>query len=101
MKRLAAFLKATTLGGLFVLLPVVVVLGIAAKTVLGVRETAQTVNPGSGNVQIVPKSRVRMLNVPITDIALALQQLGVGSAKVLAKHATRQSADTPPAAPQS
>ncbi len=42
MKRLAAFLKATTLGGLVVLLPVVVVLGVAAKTVLGVRGVAQS-----------------------------------------------------------
>ncbi len=43
MKRLAAFLKATTLGGLFVLLPVVVVFGIAAKTVLGVHAAAQSI----------------------------------------------------------
>jgi uncharacterized membrane protein len=52
MKRLAAFLKATTLGGLFVLLPVVVIFAIAAKAVIGVRESAQTVmeklaGPGS------------------------------------------------------
>jgi uncharacterized membrane protein len=43
MKRLAAFVKATTLGGLFVLLPLVVVLGVAAKTVIGVRATAQSI----------------------------------------------------------
>jgi uncharacterized membrane protein len=43
VNRLAAFLKATTLGGLFVLLPVVVIFAIAAKTVIGVRESAQVV----------------------------------------------------------
>lgn len=51
MKRLAAFLKATTLGGLFVLLPAVVILVITAKTVLGVRAVAQSLIemlPGQG-----------------------------------------------------
>jgi uncharacterized membrane protein len=43
MIRIAAFLKTTLLGGLFVILPVVVVLGVAAKTVLGVRETGQAI----------------------------------------------------------
>jgi uncharacterized membrane protein len=43
-------------------------------------------NPASGNVQIVRKNLVRMLNVRVTDIGVALQQWGVGSAKVLAKH---------------
>lgn len=43
MKRLAAFLKATTLGGLFVLLPVAVVVGIVVRTVIGVREAAQSI----------------------------------------------------------
>lgn len=195
MKRLAAFLKATTLGGLFVVLPVVVVIGLAVKTVLGVRAVAQSImekvagqgseaaqfpvvfaiaivvvvsfalgltmisrrgqavggwiertllfrmpgyaavraivgglanaeregvvrpalmalgeggecfvavtedhgdgrltifipgspNPGSGSVQIVPKEKVRLLNVRITDIGTALQQWGVGAQKVLAK----------------
>ena len=42
MKRLALFLKATTLGGLFVLLPVVVVLALLAKAVMGVRGAAQS-----------------------------------------------------------
>lgn len=42
MKRLAAFLKATTLGGLFVVLPMVVVIGLATRTVLGVRAAAQS-----------------------------------------------------------
>jgi uncharacterized membrane protein len=173
MKRLASFLKATTLGGLFVLLPLILFVGIFTKAVLGVRDTAQTLmekmagqnsgaaqfpilyavlitiaisfvfglamtsargrasghwferkvllrlpgyaavravvgglvfviedhgpdcltvyvpgspNPGSGSVQIVGKDRVRILNVRMTDIGLALQQWGVGSAKVLAKH---------------
>jgi uncharacterized membrane protein len=205
MKRLAAFLKATTLGGLFVVLPVVVVLGLAAKTVLGVRAAAQSVmqkmmghgsdaaqfpvifalvivvavsfvlglamisrrgratgnwiertllfrmpgyvavraivgglananhegavrpalmtlgegieclvavtedhgdgrltvfipgspNPASGNVQIVPKDKVRLLNVRITDIGTALQQWGVGAAKVLAKDAAAPILATP------
>ena len=195
MKRLAAFLKATTLGGLFVVLPVVVVIGLAVKTVLGVHAVAQSImekvagqgseaaqfpvvfaiaivvlvsfalgltmisrrgqavggwiertllfrmpgyaavraivgglanaeregvvrpalmalgeggecfvavtedhgdgrltifipgspNPGSGSVQIVPKEKVRLLNVRITDIGTALQQWGVGAQKVLAK----------------
>lgn len=195
MKRLAAFLKATTLGGLFVVLPAVVVIGLAARAVLGVRAAAQAImekimgqdatvahfpiifalvivifvsfalgltmisrrgqamgswfertllfrmpgytaaraivgglananregvvrpallscgegvecfvlvteddgaarvtvfipgspNPGSGNVQIVPKDKVRLLNVGLTEIGTALQQWGVGTAKVLAK----------------
>lgn len=42
MRRIAAFIKATTIGGLFVLLPVVVVVGVAARTVLGVRGAAQS-----------------------------------------------------------
>jgi uncharacterized membrane protein len=44
-------------------------------------------NPGSGNVQIVRKDLVRILNVRMTDIGVTLQQWGVGAAKVLAKHA--------------
>lgn len=197
MKRIAAFLKATTLGGLFVLLPVAVIVGIAVRTVVVAREAAQSimerltgqdstvaqfpmmfavlivvaisfmlglmtvsrlgracgtwiertllfrvpdyaaaraisrgfanaehegaVKPGvltlqdggecfvfiaeelpgdrlvvfipgspsaaSGNVQMVPKSMVRRLNVRITEVATVLQQWGVGSAKLLAKSA--------------
>ena len=196
MKRLASFLHATTLGGLFVVLPVVVVFALLTKAVMGVHGVAQsimaklvgegseaahfpilfalliviavsfafglamtsrrggatgrwveerllfrmpgyaavraiigglghadrddvvkpglmTVDPGveafvlviedhgdehptvfvpgspspaSGNVQIVQKHLVRMLNVRMSDFGSALQQLGMGSAKVLAKH---------------
>ena len=43
MKRIAAFFKATTLGGLFVLLPFVVVSGVLVKIVVGARETAQDI----------------------------------------------------------
>jgi uncharacterized membrane protein len=49
-------------------------------------------NPASGNVQIVRRDLVRILNVRITDIGSALQQWGMGSEKVLAKHSA-----TPPA----
>jgi hypothetical protein len=42
MRRLALFLKATTLGGLFVVLPVVVVLALLTKAVMGVRGAAQS-----------------------------------------------------------
>jgi len=196
MKRIAAFLKATTLGGLFVLLPVVVVLFLLTQTVVTVHSVAHalmeqvtgqdsvadefpmvfavlivvavsfvlglmmisrlgrsvgtwiertllfripgyaaaraiigglanaeregvvksgllkmsegieclvfitedhgngkltifipgTPNPGSGTVQIVSRELVRPLNVRITNIAHALQQWGVGSAKLLARH---------------
>jgi uncharacterized membrane protein len=195
MRRVAAFLKTITLGGLFVLLPVVVVIAVAAKAVIGVRATAQAImekltgqgsdaaqfpmayailivvglsfvigltmssalgrrcgnwigrtllfrlpgyaavraiigglanlnhegalrpalltlregvecfvavvedhgdgrltvfipsspNPGSGSVQIVPKDKVCLLNVRITEVGAALQQWGVGAQKVLAK----------------
>jgi hypothetical protein len=40
MKRLAAFLKTTTLGGLFVVLPLLVVLGLLTKLVMGVHTVA-------------------------------------------------------------
>ena len=43
MKRLAAFLKTTTLGGLFVVLPLLVVLGLLAKLVMGVHAVALSV----------------------------------------------------------
>jgi uncharacterized membrane protein len=43
-------------------------------------------NPASGSVHIVLKDRVRLLNVGMTDIAGALHQWGIGSAKVIAKH---------------
>ena len=43
-------------------------------------------NPASGNVQIVRKDLVRLLNVRMTAITSVLQQRGMGSAKVLAKH---------------
>ena len=42
MKRLAAFLKATTLGGLFVVLPLIVIFGLLAKGVMGVHGVAQS-----------------------------------------------------------
>jgi uncharacterized membrane protein len=203
MKRLAAFLKATTLGGLFVVLPLIVVFLLLTKAVMGVRSAVQTIverlagqeseaaqfpilfavlilvaisfafglamtsrrgqpvggwierrillrvpgyvavraivgglagasregavksglltvdpgiecfvfviedhgdghltvfipgspNPGSGNVQIVRKDLVRMLNVRMTEIGGALQQWGVGSAKVLAKQSATAPAD--------
>jgi len=196
MKRLAAFLKATTLGGLFVVLPLIIVFGLLAKAVMGVHAVAQSLmaklagegsqaahfpiifailivvgisfafglaltsrrgqatgywfegkllyripgyaalrailggladankegvvksglltldpgiecfvlviedhggdyltvyipgspNPGSGNVQVVRRHLVRMLNVRMTDITAVQQQFGMGSAKVLAKH---------------
>ena len=54
-------------------------------------------NPGSGNVQIVRKDLVRMLNVRMTDIGSALQQWGVGSAKVLAKHSAATPVNPPSA----
>jgi len=43
MKRLAAFLKATTLGGLFVVLPVVLVFALLGKAVLGVHDTMESI----------------------------------------------------------
>lgn len=46
----------------------------------------ETPNPGTGTVQIVSRELVRPLNVRITNIAHALQQWGVGSAKLLARH---------------
>jgi uncharacterized membrane protein len=205
MKRLASFLKTTTIGGLFVVLPLVVVIALLAKAVMGVHAAAQsimaklageqseaahfplifallivvsfsflfglamtsrrgqatsrwfegkllfripgyaavraivggladsqgegvvksgllTVDPGiecfvfviedhgdgrltvflpgspnsaSGNVQIVRKDLVRLLNVRITATTAVLQQWGMGSAKVLAKHAARSPADPP------
>lgn len=195
MKRLALFLKTTTIGGLFVVLPLIVVLGLLGKAVMGVHEAAQSImaklageqseaahfplifallfvvsvsflfglamtsrrghatsrwfegkllfripgyaavraivggladssnegvvksglltvdpgiecfvlviedhgdghltvflpgspNPASGNVQIVQKDLVRMLNVRMTAVTSVLQQWGMGSAKVLAK----------------
>lgn len=45
-----------------------------------------TPNPGTGTVQIVSKELVRPLHVRITNIAHALQQWGVGSAKLLVRH---------------
>jgi len=196
MKRLAAFLKATTLGGLFVVLPLIVVFGLLGKVVMGVHGVAESLmnklagegsveahfpiifsilivvgisfafglalisrrgqatgrwvertllfripgyaavraivggladassegvvksglltqdpgieafvlviedhggdyltvfipgspNPASGNVQVVRKDLVRMLNVRMHDIGAVMQQWGTGSAKVLAKH---------------
>jgi len=196
MKRLAAFLKTTTLGGLFVVLPLIVVFGLLGKVVMGVHGVAHSImekltgqeseathfpiifsvlivvgisfafglalisrrgqaggawlertvlfrvpgyaamraivgglagashegvvksglltvdpgieafvlviedhgednltvfipgtpNPASGNVQVVRRDLVRMLNVRMTDITGVLQQWGMGSAKVLAKH---------------
>lgn len=43
MKRISAFLKATTLGGLFILLPLMIVLGVAIRVVAGVRSATETV----------------------------------------------------------
>jgi uncharacterized membrane protein len=206
VKQLGAFLKTTTLGGLFVVLPLIVVLGILAKLVMGVHDAAESLmnkmagehseaahfpilfailivigisfafglalssrhgqatggwvdrkilfripgyaavraivggiadassegvvkpglltvdpgieayvlviedhgdghltvflpgspNPASGNVQIVRKDLVRMLNVRITAITSVLQQWGMGSAKVLAKHNAATLGDPPP-----
>ena len=205
MKRIAAFFKATTLGGLFVLLPFVVVSGVLVKIVVGARETAQDIlenltekdseavhfpmafavllvvavsfalglgmisrrgqvvgswfertllfrmpgyaavraivgglssanreggvkpglmtiddgiecfvlvtedhqngkltvfvpgspNPASGNVQIVRKDLVRLLNLRITDIGSVLQLWGVGSMKIIAKHDASLESDLP------
>lgn len=206
MKRLAAFLKTTTLGGLFVVLPLIVVLGLLTKLVMGVHAAAQSVmaklagegseaahfpilfailivvaisfafglaltsrlgqatgnwfegkllyripgytalrailggladaskegvvksglltvdpgiecfvlviedhggdhltvyipgspNPGSGNVQVVRRHLVRMLNVRMTDITAVQQQFGMGAAKVLKKHNAATPADPHP-----
>jgi uncharacterized membrane protein len=52
-------------------------------------------NPASGNVQVVRKDLVRMLNVRMTDVGSVQHQCGVGSAKVLAKHKTATPADLP------
>src|SRR6187549_3447770 len=41
MKRLGAFIKTTTLGGLFVLLPIVILFSVAATVVLATRATAK------------------------------------------------------------
>lgn len=43
MKRLTAFCKATTLGGLFVVLPIVVVFGLMGRAVVAVHATAQSI----------------------------------------------------------
>jgi uncharacterized membrane protein len=196
MKRFAAFLKATTLGGLFVVLPLIVVFGLLGKLFIGVHGVAETLmkkltgqesveahfpiifsilvvvgisfafglalisrrgkaagtwfertvllrvpgyaavraivggladassegavkpglltqdpgieafvlviedhgndyltvfvpgspNPASGNVQVVRKDLVRMLNVRMHEIGAVMQQWGMGSARVLAKH---------------
>ncbi len=43
MKRFAAFLKATTLGGLFVMLPLVLVFALLGKAVLGVHDTVEAI----------------------------------------------------------
>lgn len=40
MKRIARFLKATTIGGIFVLLPVIVACGIVVRVVNGAQEAA-------------------------------------------------------------
>ncbi|MBL9134078.1 MAG: DUF502 domain-containing protein [Verrucomicrobiaceae bacterium] len=45
-----------------------------------------TPNPGSGSVKIVPKELVNPLHVRISTVANALQQWGVGSARLLARH---------------
>lgn len=205
MKRLAAFLKATTLGGLFVVLPVLIVLAVLTKAVMMVHGVAESIvgmmagedskaehfpiifsvlilvgisfgfglvmtsrrglaacrwieerllfrvpgyaavraivggladtkgegvvksglltidegmeafvlvvedhgdgrltvfvpgspNPASGNVQVVRKDLVRILNVRMTEIGTVLQQCGVGSAKVLAKVNAATPADPP------
>jgi hypothetical protein len=42
MKRLATFLKATTLGGLFVVLPLIVVFMLLTKAVMTVHGLAQS-----------------------------------------------------------
>lgn len=45
-----------------------------------------TPNPGSGSVKIVPRELVSPLHVRISSVANALQQWGVGSARLLARH---------------
>ena len=52
-------------------------------------------NPASGNVQIVRKDLVRLLNLRITDIGSVLQLWGVGSMKIIAKHEAASRADPP------
>lgn len=48
-------------------------------------------NPSSGSVQVVRADLIEPLNVHIADLSLALQQWGVGAAKVLAKHQAKGS----------
>lgn len=115
MKRIVSFLKATTLGELLVLLPVVVALilltnaehagavksgllsvGTGAGCIVFVTEDhrngkpsiciPETPNTGTGTVKIISKELVRPLHVRIANIAYTLQQWGVGSAKLLEKH---------------
>jgi len=41
MNRITAFIKATTLGGLFILLPLIIVLVVIGRLIIGVRDAAQ------------------------------------------------------------
>lgn len=43
MKRTSAFLKATTLGGLFILLPLMIILGVTIRVISGVRSATEAV----------------------------------------------------------
>ena len=44
-------------------------------------------SPGGGEVLIVAKPLIQPLNVRMTEVSTALQQLGLGSRKLLARHA--------------
>jgi uncharacterized membrane protein len=46
-------------------------------------------NASSGSVRIVRQNLVRILNVRVTEISLALQQWGIGAQKTLAKDEAR------------
>jgi hypothetical protein len=71
MKRPAAFLKATTLGGLFVVLPLIVVFGLMAKVAMGVHEVAEPVmakitgehSDAAHFSKLLPRRRLRSMRV--------------------------------------
>lgn len=51
----------------------------------------ETPNPGTGTVQFVEKGLVEPLNLRLGEIGKAMHQWGIGSAKLLEKHAQRTS----------
>jgi uncharacterized membrane protein len=54
----------------------------------------ETPNPGTGTVQIVAKVLVEPLNLRLGEISKSLHQWGIGSAKLLEKHAIRSMGST-------